>query len=70
MKIWKDSINRIFQNFFSTPFDDFFGNSPFQPFTPFMSGNPKITVIRMKPILKTIPIDVDTQNEPVENDTL
>ena len=41
----KESINNIFQNFFSDPFGDMFGS--FQPFSSFLQ--PRVSIIRMKP---------------------
>ena len=76
----KASINNIFQNFFQNSFSDFF--SPMSMFDPFSGasgflGNPKITVIRMKPIVATGLIQTPEQNSPTmslaeedDNDTL
>ena len=76
----KASINNIFQNFFQNSFSDFF--SPMNMFDPFSGasgflGNPKITVIRMKPIVATGLIQTPEQNSPTmslveedDNDTL
>ena len=76
----KASINNIFQNFFQNSFSDFL--SPMNMFDPFSGasgflGNPKITVIRMKPIVATGIIETPEQNSPTmslveedDNDTL
>ena len=60
----KESINRIFQNFFSDPFSDPFGDmfSSFQPFGTVFTSKPRITVLKMKPVVAQ-PADED-------NDTL
>ena len=61
----KESINRVFQNFFSDPFADPFGDmfGSFQPFGTVFT-KPRITVLKLKPTLAV------TDSADEDNDTL